>query len=129
MLELSPLVTDANASKSPFPPNGGLSGGATLINVLTGDAFTEDATALVQFTTAAVYSNTGVNTPDFTSGTFNWTAMIIGLVVTGLIVFFNFKERRNQQEQNEYIRVAEFGVGIPVAPDQQHPAERRLQHG
>lgn len=58
-------VTDANASKSPFPPNGGLSGGATLINVLTGDAFTEDATALTQFTTAASYSNTGVNTPDF----------------------------------------------------------------
>jgi hypothetical protein len=59
-------VTDANASKSPYPPNGGLSGGATIINVLTGDAFTEDATALTQFTTAAVYSNTGVNTPDFT---------------------------------------------------------------
>jgi hypothetical protein len=58
-------VTDAQASKNPFPPNGGLSGGATIINVLTGDAFTEDATALTQFTTSAVYSNTGVNTPDF----------------------------------------------------------------
>ena len=59
-------VNDTNASLNLFPPQGGLSGGATLINVLTGDAFTEDATALTQFTTAPVYSNTGVNTPDFT---------------------------------------------------------------
>ncbi|MEO8345755.1 MAG: hypothetical protein ABI607_08680, partial [Betaproteobacteria bacterium] len=59
-------VNDTNASANPFPPQGGLSGGATIINVLTGDAFTEDATALTQFTTAAIYSNTGVNTPDFT---------------------------------------------------------------
>ena len=36
--------------------------------------------------------------PDFTSSTFNWLAMIIGLVTTALIVYFNFKERRNQQE-------------------------------
>ena len=65
-------ISDANASKNPLPPDGGLSGAATLINVLTGDAFTEDATALTQFNdpnVAAVYSNTGVNTPDFTSGT------------------------------------------------------------
>jgi len=58
-------VTDAQASKSPFPPNGGLSGGATIINVLTGDAFTEDATALTQFTTSATYYNTGSVLPDF----------------------------------------------------------------
>ena len=36
--------------------------------------------------------------PNIFGGTFNWLAMIIGLVTTGLIVFFNFKERRNQQE-------------------------------
>jgi putative multiple sugar transport system permease protein len=36
--------------------------------------------------------------PNIFGGTFNWLAMIIGLVTTGLIVYFNFKERRNQQE-------------------------------
>ena len=78
-------VTDANASASPFPPNGGLSGGATLINVLTGDAFTEDATALTQFTTAAVYSNTGVNTPDFVSAVPSVAAAVngAGQIITG----------------------------------------------
>jgi hypothetical protein len=60
-------VNDTTAQQGINPPGGGLSGGATIINVLTGDAFTEDATALTQFTTAAVYSNTGVNTPDFVS--------------------------------------------------------------
>jgi hypothetical protein len=78
-------VNDTNASKSPFPPNGGLSGGATLINVLTGDAFTEDATALTQFTTAAVYSNTGVNTPDFVSAVPSLAAAVngSGQIITG----------------------------------------------
>ena len=35
--------------------------------------------------------------PDFIDGPFNWTAILIGIVVTALIVYFNFKERRNQQ--------------------------------
>ena len=43
-------MTNATAALGILPPNGGLFGGATLINVLTGDAFTEDATALIQFT-------------------------------------------------------------------------------
>ena len=61
-------VTDANASSNnKLPPNGGLSGESTLINVLTGDAFTQDATAFTQFTTAGTYSDTGVDTPNFGS--------------------------------------------------------------
>ena len=36
--------------------------------------------------------------PDFTTGTFNWLAIAIGTAVTVAIIFFNFKERRNQQE-------------------------------
>jgi hypothetical protein len=78
-------VTDANASKSPFPPNGGLSGGATIINVLTGDAFTEDATALTQFTTVAKYSDTGVNTPDFISAVPSVASAVngSGQIITG----------------------------------------------
>ncbi len=35
--------------------------------------------------------------PDFIEGPFNWTAILIGIVVTALIVYFNFKERHNQQ--------------------------------
>ena len=59
-------ISDANALAEQQPPHGGLSGGATLINVLTGDAFTEDATALTQFVDTGIYANTGVATPDFT---------------------------------------------------------------
>jgi hypothetical protein len=59
------LVTDSTALSEAQPPLGGLSGGATLINVLTGDAFTEDATALINFTNAPIYFNTGVDTPNF----------------------------------------------------------------
>jgi putative multiple sugar transport system permease protein len=36
--------------------------------------------------------------PDFTSGSINWLAVLIGGVVTAAIVYFNFKERREQQE-------------------------------
>jgi hypothetical protein len=58
-------VDDANGSTYAELAQGGLSGGATLINVLTGDAFTEDATALTQFNPQVGYSTTGVSTPDF----------------------------------------------------------------
>ena len=36
--------------------------------------------------------------PDFIDGPFNWLAILIGIAVTALIIYFNFKERRNQQE-------------------------------
>ena len=41
--------------------------------------------------------------PDFTTGTlfgapFNYLALIIGAITTGLIIYFNVKDRRNQQE-------------------------------
>ncbi|MFT3986511.1 multiple monosaccharide ABC transporter permease [Aestuariivirga sp.] len=35
--------------------------------------------------------------PDFIATAFNWTAMLIGIVVTALIIYFNFKERRTQE--------------------------------
>jgi hypothetical protein len=64
-------VTDTTAATAPLgAPSGGLSGGASLINVLSGDDFTEDATALTQFWTAGVngsYSTTGVVTPNYSS--------------------------------------------------------------
>jgi len=70
-------VTDAAAQIAPLPPNGGLFGGATLINVLTGDAFTEDATALIEFTTVASYFDTGSANPNWTQ-----TNPAIGAAVT-----------------------------------------------
>ena len=36
--------------------------------------------------------------PDFTSSVFNWLAIVVGSAVTVAIIFFNFKERRNQLE-------------------------------
>ncbi len=79
-------VTNAAASANPLPPGGGLSGGATLINVLTGDAFTEDATALTQFTITGSYSDTGVDTPNFSNtNPFIGTAVnALGQIVTGV---------------------------------------------
>jgi len=62
-------VNDTSAAVAPLQPNGGLSGTATLINVLTGDAFSEDATALTQFNVGGggKYFNTGSALPDFSN--------------------------------------------------------------
>jgi len=78
-------VTDASAQLGINPPQGGLSGGATLINVLTGDAFTEDATALTQFTNVGAYSNTGVDTPNFSNASpaYGTAVSESGTIVTG----------------------------------------------
>jgi hypothetical protein len=81
-------VTNAAASAAPFAPNGGLSGGATLINVLTGDAFTEDATALTQWTDTGTYSDTGVDTPNFdnTSPAIGTAVNAAGQIVTAFYI-------------------------------------------
>ena len=71
-------INDPTALSEQQIPLGGLSGGATIINVLTGDAFTEDATALVQYIDSANYENTGAPTPDFTQ-----TFPTIGAAVNG----------------------------------------------
>jgi hypothetical protein len=78
-------VTNASATLGILPPAGGLFGGATLINVLTGDAFTEDATALVQFTDVGAYSDTGVDTPNFSNASPFVGAAVseLGSIVTG----------------------------------------------
>ena len=78
-------VTNASATLGVLPPDGGLFGGATLINVLTGDAFTEDATALVQFTDTGAYSDTGVDTPNFSNASPSIGAAVsaVGSIVSG----------------------------------------------
>jgi len=69
-------VTDAAAAVNPLTPNGGLFGGASLINVLAGDDFTEDATALINFTDTATYFTTGDAGPNWTQ-----TSPAVGVAV------------------------------------------------
>ena len=78
-------VTNASAQLGILPPEGGLFGGATLINVLTGDAFTEDATALVQFTDTGAYSDTGIANPNFSNASPAIGAAVseVGSIVSG----------------------------------------------
>jgi putative multiple sugar transport system permease protein len=38
--------------------------------------------------------------PDFAASGFRWVSMAIGLIVTALIIFFNIKERLNQQKHD-----------------------------
>ena len=81
-------VTDAAAAVDPLAPTGGLSGEASLINVNTGELFSEDATALTQFWDQSVatgnYSTTGNDTPNFTNA-FPVASAVdsLGRIVTG----------------------------------------------
>jgi hypothetical protein len=79
-------INDSDALSEAQTPQGGLSGGATMINVLTGDAFTEDATALINFTDGQIYSNTGVDTPNFSSAspTIGVAVDAFGQILTGI---------------------------------------------
>lgn len=38
--------------------------------------------------------------PDFSSGAFKWSSMVIGLAVTAIIIFFKIRERVNQQKHD-----------------------------
>jgi hypothetical protein len=52
-------VSDATAAAEAQPPGGGLFGGISLINVLSGTDYTEDAVALDNFSTIPLYFNSG----------------------------------------------------------------------
>jgi len=79
-------INDTDALNEALLPGGGLSGGATMINVLSGDAFTEDATALINFSDSSIYSNTGVDTPNFgaASPTIGAAVDSFGQILTGI---------------------------------------------
>jgi len=88
-------VTDTSAAVNPRAPSGGLFGGATLINVLTGDAFTEDATALIQFqptTGAGAYFTTGSPLPTYDNAT---PAIGSGVNGSGQIITGSFPNGRS----------------------------------
>ncbi len=55
--------------------------------------------------------------PDFTSGKFNWLAIVIGSAVTAAIIYFNARERREQQEHGlaEEPDVIFYGRNILIA--------------
>ena len=60
-------LTDANASAEQQPPTGGLFGGLSLINVLSGDDYTEDAVALDNFRVGSPnYNQSGTIFPNLT---------------------------------------------------------------
>jgi hypothetical protein len=56
-------LSDATAAAEAQAPGGGLFGGISLINVLSGTDYTEDAVALDNFSTSQIYSPSGVITP------------------------------------------------------------------
>jgi hypothetical protein len=81
-------VTDTAAAIAPLAPSGGLSGEASLINILTGDMFSMDATALTQFwdptSLTGSYSTTADDTPNFTNALAVGSAVdSLGRIVTG----------------------------------------------
>jgi ribosomal protein S28E/S33 len=60
------LISDAQASLDTVPGNGGLFGALTLINVLAGEEFGVDATALQGFSTQALWAPPGSIDPTLT---------------------------------------------------------------
>jgi hypothetical protein len=65
-------------------PNGGLFGGMTLINVLAGEDYTEDAIALENFRTSGKYDDPGSVKPDLADVSTN--ALVIGGSTSAVIV-------------------------------------------
>ena len=57
-------LNDVNASNEAFPPTGGLFGGISLINVLSGTDYTEDAVALDNYSIFNIYAPSGSTAPD-----------------------------------------------------------------
>ena len=79
-----PGVVDATASRDTVLGNGGLFGGITLINVLLGEDFTADATALDNFnTTGPIWFPPGSQFPDLTFSTNQFEVFTGTTVVTG----------------------------------------------
>jgi putative multiple sugar transport system permease protein len=49
--------------------------------------------------------------PNFLPGTFNTTSLLIGIAVTLLVIFFNFKDRQNQQKHSTAEEPFPFFIG------------------
>ena len=85
-----PGITDATARRDTVLGNGGLFGGITLINVLLGEDFTADATALDNFnTTGPIWFAPGDTRPDLTFSTtqfeiFRGTSVVVGTAPRGI---------------------------------------------
>ncbi|HEY0725899.1 MAG TPA: hypothetical protein VGD41_18275, partial [Pyrinomonadaceae bacterium] len=61
--------TDSLALSESLPPTGGLMGGMSLVNVISGTDVTEDAVALDRFSIFPLYTGAGVTTPDLSQAT------------------------------------------------------------
>ncbi len=79
-----PAVGDAQASRDTVLGNGGLFGGITLINVLLGEDFTADATALANFNTSGpIWFSPGDTRPTLQASTTQFEVFTGTTVVTG----------------------------------------------
>ncbi|MET0440598.1 MAG: hypothetical protein ABW071_01290 [Casimicrobiaceae bacterium] len=74
--------TDALGASEAQPPNGGLFGGVTLINVLEGSAYSADAVALDNYSIAPLYTGAGFDTPNLENA-----SPPISVVVTDGVVY------------------------------------------
>jgi len=85
-----PAVNDTDARRDTVQGDGGLFGGITLINVLLGEDFAIEATALDNFNTSGpIYGNAGTVNPDLTASTnqfevFAGTSVIVGTAPRGI---------------------------------------------
>jgi len=66
-------INSTESSRDITFPTGGLFGGITLVNVLAGEDYTEDATALEQFRTDSFWAIPGSILPDLTLADPRWT--------------------------------------------------------
>jgi len=82
-------ITNSQSSADLTVPTGGLFGGITLVNVLAGEDYTEDAVALEQFRTDEAFDEPGSIKPDLRDADNNWTVFtsaVGGGAVSGLTV-------------------------------------------
>lgn len=78
-------IDDANATAATADPTGGLFGGMTVINVLAGEEFTQDATALNAFRTLGHYDTPGDIKPDLRDADPTLGAVIFNGATGGVI--------------------------------------------
>ena len=85
-------ITSTQSAKDITFPTGGLFGGITLVNVLAGEDYTQDAVALEQFATDSLWAIPGSILPNLTQADPQWTVFtsfvgggtVSGTTVTGI---------------------------------------------
>ena len=71
-------LTDTNAINEAYPPTGGLFGGISLINVLSGTDYTADAVALDNYSDTSIYAASGSISPNLTQASPSTSQVLSG---------------------------------------------------